>query len=123
MNGDGLFGTVGTRSIDATTSAAVNSLPSWNLTPRAQLELPRHRVDRLPLGREARLELRLLVALDQVAEEVRRNVVVRRQVVIVRIDRRDVGAEPDGEIGGGRRERQRAATQRRRRWRRSRASG
>ncbi len=37
VNGDGLFGTVGTRSIDATTSAAVKSLPSWNLTPRRSL--------------------------------------------------------------------------------------
>ena len=37
VNGDGLFGTFGTRSIDATTSAAVNSLPSWNLTPLRSL--------------------------------------------------------------------------------------
>ena len=37
VNGDGLFGTFGTRSIDATTSAAVKSLPSWNLTPRRSL--------------------------------------------------------------------------------------
>src|SRR5262245_1321723 len=37
VNADGLFGTFGTRSIDATTSAAVNSLPSWNLTPRRSL--------------------------------------------------------------------------------------
>ena len=35
--GDGLLGTSGTRSIDATTSAAVKSLPSWNLTPRRSL--------------------------------------------------------------------------------------
>jgi len=33
VNGDGLFGTFGMRLIDATTSAAVKSLPSWNLTP------------------------------------------------------------------------------------------
>ena len=37
MNGDGLFGTFGTRSIEATTSAAVNSLPSWNFTPLRSL--------------------------------------------------------------------------------------
>src|SRR6516225_10969286 len=37
VKGDGLFGTVGTRSIDATTSAAVKSDPSWNLTPRRSL--------------------------------------------------------------------------------------
>jgi hypothetical protein len=37
VNGDGLFGTVGTRSIEATTSAAVKSLPSWNLTPLRNL--------------------------------------------------------------------------------------
>src|SRR5450755_3523617 len=37
VKGDGLFGTCGTRSIDATTSAAVKSLPSWNLTPRRSL--------------------------------------------------------------------------------------
>jgi hypothetical protein len=37
VNGDGLLGTVGTRSIEATTSAAVKSLPSWNLTPRRSL--------------------------------------------------------------------------------------
>ena len=37
VNGDGLFGTFGTRSIDATTSAAVKSLPSWNFTPRRSL--------------------------------------------------------------------------------------
>ena len=37
VNGLGLFGTLGTRSIDATTSAAVNSLPSENLTPRRSL--------------------------------------------------------------------------------------
>ena len=37
VNGDGLFGTVGTRSIDATTSAAVKSLPSWNFTPLRSL--------------------------------------------------------------------------------------
>ena len=33
VNGLGLFGTLGTRSIDATTSAAVNSAPSENFTP------------------------------------------------------------------------------------------
>src|ERR1700687_521802 len=37
VKGDGLLGTSGTRSIDATTSAAVKSLPSWNLTPRRSL--------------------------------------------------------------------------------------
>src|SRR5438034_3402328 len=37
VNGDGLFGTLGTRSIDAATSAAVKSLPSWNLTPLRNL--------------------------------------------------------------------------------------
>jgi hypothetical protein len=37
VNGDGLFGTSGTRSIEATTSAAVNSLPSWNFTPLRSL--------------------------------------------------------------------------------------
>ena len=37
VNGLGLFGTFGTRSIDATTSAAVNSLPSENLTPLRSL--------------------------------------------------------------------------------------
>jgi hypothetical protein len=37
VKGDGLFCTFGTRSIDATTSAAVNSLPSWNFTPLRSL--------------------------------------------------------------------------------------
>ena len=66
----------------------------------AQLELPRQRIDRLPLGGESRLELRLLGALDEVAEDVRGDVIVRRQVVLVRIDRRDVGAKANREIGG-----------------------
>ncbi len=37
VNGPGLFGTCGTRSIENTTSAAVSSLPSWNLMPRRSL--------------------------------------------------------------------------------------
>ena len=37
VNGLGLFGTLGTRSIDATTSAAVNSAPSENFTPLRSL--------------------------------------------------------------------------------------
>jgi hypothetical protein len=51
VNGDGLFGTVGTRSIDATTSAGVKSLPS-KLDAAPQLEFPRQWVDRLPFGSE-----------------------------------------------------------------------
>ena len=76
----------------------------------AQLELPRQRVDRLPFGREPRLELRLLVALHEVAEDVGGDVVVRREVVIVRIDGGDVGAEADGQIRGRGRERRRRRT-------------
>src|SRR5258706_251026 len=37
VNGDGLFGTCAVRSIENTTSAAVKSEPSWNLTPLRSL--------------------------------------------------------------------------------------
>ena len=78
----------------------------------AQLELPGQRVDRLPLGSEAGLELRLLVALDEVAEDVRGDVVVRRDVVVVRVERGHVGAESDGQGRRRRGMRRRAERQR-----------
>ena len=106
VNGDGLFGTFGTRSIDATTSAAVKSLPSWNFTPLRSLNSHVVAIDRLPLGREARHRLRLLVALDEIAVEVRRDVVVGRQVVIVRVGGGDVGAETDRQVRGRQRQRE-----------------
>src|SRR5689334_13714867 len=37
VNGPGLFGTFGMRSIENTTSSAVSSLPSWNFTPLRSL--------------------------------------------------------------------------------------
>ena len=64
----------------------------------AQLELPRQRIHGLPFGGQRRLELRLLVALDQEAEDVRGDVVVGRDVVIMRIEGRDVGGKADRQI-------------------------
>ncbi len=52
------------------------------------------------MRRERRLELLLLVALHQIAVDVLRDVVVRRQVVIVRVERGDVRREPDRQVRG-----------------------
>src|SRR4029078_12923195 len=66
----------------------------------AQRELPRQRRDRRPLRRERRLELLLLIALHQIAVDVLRDVVVRRQVVIVRVERGDVRRKADRQVRG-----------------------
>ena len=75
------------------------------LDPSAQLEFPRRRIKRFPFGGQARDRLRLFIALDQVTVDVRRDIIVRRQVVIVGVDRRDIGAEANGQVGGDRGER------------------
>jgi len=48
--------------------------------------------------------LRFLVALHEVTEHVGGDVVVGREVVVVRIERRHVGAEADREVRGERHE-------------------
>ena len=95
VNGPGLFGTCGTRSIENATSSAVSSLPSWNFDALAQLEFPRLVVDRLPRRREARDHLRVGIHLHELVEDVLGDVVVREQVEEMRIDRRDVGGDRD----------------------------
>ena len=65
------------------------------LDPLAQLELPRLVVDRLPRCRDARNHLRVRIHLHELVEDVLGDVVVREQVVEVRIDRRHVGRHRD----------------------------
>ena len=94
-NGPGLFGTVGTRLIENATSSAVSSLPSWNLTPRRSLNShvfsssAFHDVATPGIIRESAIHLHQLV------EDVLGDVVVRKQVEEVRVDRRDVGRDGD----------------------------
>ena len=61
----------------------------------AQLELPRMVVDRCPAQRERRLGVEAGAGRHQSIEQVIRHDVVRRQVVVVRIDRRESAAGPN----------------------------
>ena len=104
VNGDGLLTTFGMRLNDATTSAAVKSLPSWNFTPLRSVNS--HVVGSMVFHCVASegSSLLLFVALHEKAVHVLRDVVVRRQVVIMRIERRDVRSESDRQVRRVRRE-------------------
>jgi hypothetical protein len=71
------------------------------LDAAAQLEFPGERIDGLPGFGQSRNRPLALIAKYQIVEDVRRDVVVRRHIVIVRIDRGDVGPDADGQIGRG----------------------
>jgi hypothetical protein len=64
-----------------------------------QLEFPREIVDRPPRFRERGLKPPARVPSHQCFEDVVADVVVGRQVVKMRIDRSDVGAERDVDVG------------------------
>jgi hypothetical protein len=66
----------------------------------AQLEFPGQVVDRLPRRRQPRRQTLLFILFDEAREDVRCQRVVRRQVVIVRIDRGRLGAGTDGQRFG-----------------------
>ena len=71
----------------------------------AELELPGRRIDRAPRLGEAGDEPHVLVDVRERLEDVPGDVVVRRDVDEVRVDRGDVGGHADAEVGRSRRRR------------------
>ena len=103
VNGPGLVVSVAGRSIENATSSAVSSVPSWNFTPLRSLNSQVVGSTGAPRLGEAGDEARVLVDVRERLEDVPGDVVVRRDVDEVRVDRRDVGGHADAEIGGARR--------------------
>ena len=73
----------------------------------AELELPRLVVDRLPRHRDPRNHFGIGVHLHQLVEDVLGDIVVRKQIEEMRIDRRDVGGDGDLELLSDRRRNER----------------
>jgi hypothetical protein len=66
----------------------------------AQPEFPGQIVDRAPRHRKRRLQLRLRILGYQRLEDMLGDVVVGREVVVMRIDRSHVRAKRDAQVGG-----------------------
>ena len=92
------------RPYENTTSSAVNGEPSWNLTFLRSVEAPLRRRDLLPGGREAGLDLEVLVEAHQALVDVLHDAVRGGVVLRVRVEREDVvlrrPLERDGVRGG-----------------------
>ena len=100
VNGDGLFGDL-RHALDRRDDVGRGEVAAVvELHALAQLEFPRRRIDRLPLAWRGRARSAPSRCAAPDSRRRARDVVVRREVVIMRIDRRDVGAEADREIGG-----------------------
>ena len=74
----------------------VRSVVEFHAGP--QLEFPHRVADRLPREREARFRLQVLVLHDQRVEHVERDLQVRIERVILRVERARLGLEPDLEL-------------------------